>query len=131
MTQTSRHRGIHGEQIAQHHLQSRGFQLEALNWRFGRQGEIDIVAYHSGERLLAFVEVKTRKGADFGSSLEAVNAAKQAQLRTLAEIYLAQRQEADGTETRRAVYGVRFDVLGIYFPGGGRPAEIQHIENAF
>lgn len=123
MTRASRGTGLRGEQIAQDVLRRKGFRIEALNWRHGRMGEIDIVARHPSEDLLVFVEVKTRKGASFGTPAEAVDTRKQAQIAVLAEVYLSQ--------TASAPKSVRFDVIGICFPGGSLPAEIQHIENAF
>jgi putative endonuclease len=124
MTNRSKETGQKGETIAQAILRRKGFRIEAVNWRSGKLGEIDLIAWHPQERLLAFVEVKTRKSGLFGSPAEAVNARKQAQIATLAEIWLAQHPpEADAR--------IRFDVIGIYYPGQGKPAEITHIEDAF
>ena len=124
MTQASNQTGLKGEQIAQKIYTAQGFCIEALNWRAGRSGEIDVIASHAQQRLLVFVEVKTRKSADYGHPFEAVGAGKQAQVRRLAEAYLA--QYPPGHEVQ-----IRFDVVGIFYPGKGRPAEVSHLENAF
>ncbi len=67
-----------------------------------------------------FVEVKLRRGSEYGDPLESVTPRKQATIRSLAEAYLA---ENPGFED------VRFDVVGILETDGGR--EIHHVENAF
>jgi putative endonuclease len=123
MTQATRLRGQRGEQIAESYLRMQGFRVEARNWRMGRFGEIDLVLSHPQKRLRLFVEVKTRKTAQYGAPLDAVDPAKQEQLRLLVEVYLSQLPLTDN-------FAVRFDVLGIYFPGNGAPAEITQIENA-
>jgi putative endonuclease len=124
MTQASNATGQRGELIAQRIYQRQGFRIEALNWRAGRAGEIDVIAFHPQRRLLAFVEVKTRKGSDYGHPFEAVGPGKQGRLRRLAEAYLANHPKAEDVE-------MRFDVVGICYPGQGKPAEISWLENAF
>lgn len=113
-----------GERIAQHVLKTKGFRIEACNWRSGHVGEIDIIAYLPQEQVLAFVEVKSRKTAEYGSPLEAVSPAKQQRIVKLADAYLAEHPQ-------QAQVIVRFDVISVFYPGGGKPAEIEHIENAF
>lgn len=124
MSQSSYAVGQKGEQIAQNIFRCKGFEIKALNWRAGRVGEIDLIVFHPGLCLLVFVEVKTRKTADYGHPFEAVSLRKQAQIRRLAEAYLAARPEYGNVE-------VRFDVVGIYYPGKGSPADVAHLENAF
>lgn len=116
--------GQRGEQIASMLLQRKGFRIEALNWRLGRLGELDIVALHPQQGILAFVEVKTRKNLLKGSPLEAITPRKVRQILTLAEAYMAQHPNLAHCQ-------IRFDVIGIYFAGNNRPAEIEHVENAF
>lgn len=124
MTQASHRIGQQGEKIAQSILRQKGFQIESLNWRAGQLGEVDLIAYHPGEKLLAFVEVKTRRGDRFGSPDEAVHLGKQSRILALAEMYLSMHPQPADTS-------FRFDVVSILFPGGGKPADIAHIENAF
>ncbi len=90
----------------------------------GKLGELDIIAFHPQQGLLSFIEVKTRKGARCGSPQEAVTARKISQILQLAEAYLGQHPPQGAVQ-------IRFDVIGVFFPGGGKPAEIQHIEDAF
>lgn len=124
MTRQSRETGQQGERIAQAILRSKGFRIEAVNWRPGKLGEIDLIAWHPQERLLAFIEVKTRKGGLFGAPAEAVDERKQARLTMLAEAWLTQNPQQDDVQ-------VRFDVISVHYPGQGRPADITHLENAF
>lgn len=124
MTRQSRETGQQGERIAQAVLRSKGFSIEAVNWRSGKLGEIDLIAWHPHDRLLAFVEVKTRKGGLFGTPAEAVDQRKQAQLSMLAEAWLTHHPQPDDVQ-------IRFDVISIHYPGQGKPADITHIENAF
>ncbi len=71
--------------------------------------------------MLVFVEVKLRRGTGFGDPLEAVTPRKQARIRSLAELYLLDREPAFDT--------VRFDVVGILLGKG--PRSVRHIEDAF
>jgi putative endonuclease len=124
MTKTSREAGQRGEQIARTILKGKGFRIEACNWRAGRLGEIDLVVYHPEQRVLAFVEVKTRRSVSCGFPIEAIDAGKQAKLTALAETYLSQNPTGPDVS-------IRFDVVVIYFSHPAKPADIQHIENAF
>jgi putative endonuclease len=124
MTQLSLRTGQRGEKIAQSVLIRKGFRIEALNWRAGRIGEIDIIAYHPVERILVFVEVKTRKNTRFGIPAEAMTPRKQQQLLNLAQAYLVACSQPDYDS-------LRFDVISILYLGHAHPAEIEHIENAF
>lgn len=60
---TTEHTGRLGEEIATAYLRSRKFQIRERNVRFGRF-EIDIVAYDPLEKMIVFVEVKTRSRYD-------------------------------------------------------------------
>lgn len=128
MTLSSYQTGQRGEQIAQSILRQQGFVIQGTNWRSPNRaeklGEIDIVALHPKSQLLVFAEVKTRKSLLHGAAIEAVDERKQQQLITLAEVYLSLHPDLQS-------YMVRFDVISIQYPGGGRPAEVQHVENAF
>ncbi|HBE74123.1 MAG TPA: YraN family protein [candidate division Zixibacteria bacterium] len=113
-------RGEKGEEQAVNHLLEQGCRIAERNWRSGRKGEIDIIAY-DGE-VLVFVEVKTRSRGSLGGPLEAVTAAKRKQLTRLATDYLY----------RTGLYGrvdCRFDVVGIMSAPGG--VKLEHIRDAF
>lgn len=108
-----------GEDIAVSYLAHRGWRVVGRNVRCGRTGELDIIAERAG--VLAFVEVKTRRGNAFGTPGEAVTWRKQQRIRTLARAYLAQvRPRADS---------IRFDVIEVLAaPFGHR---VTHLEGAF
>lgn len=110
--------GDRGERIALDHLLSLGYELVEKNYR-RRGGEIDLILRR--ERTLVFVEVKLRRGNEFGTPLEAVTPRKQATIRALAEQYLS--------ESEINLEEVRFDVVGITLGSG--PLEIDHVEDAF
>lgn len=110
--------GDRGEQIALDYLIGKGYSPVERNYRT-RYGEVDLIL-RSGDTLV-FVEVKLRRGLEFGDPLDSVTPRKQKTIRNLAESYLVER-EPDFEE-------VRFDVVGILETRGGM--EIQHVENAF
>ena len=99
--------------------------LVARRFRSGHR-DIDLVAEwtkQSGvERMIAFVEVKTRASADFGGPLSAVNWRKQRELVKAARDWMAR--------FHRPGDAYRFDVVGVVF-GGLTGPEVIHIENAF
>jgi putative endonuclease len=73
MTSARGRLGQWGENQARLHLEARGSALLATNYRC-RWGEVDIVARQGQE--LVFVEVKTRRGSDFGAPEESITPAK-------------------------------------------------------
>ena len=114
-------RGNWGEDRAARYLRLHGYRIVERNFRC-RQGEIDIIA-RKGE-IVAFVEVKQRKNADFGEAREFVTFSKQRRIIAAAELWLLKT----GCELQP-----RFDVIEVYAPAGTRTLfpEIRHIENAF
>ncbi len=110
--------GETGEHIGERYLREQGYQIVARNVR-SPFGEIDLVAKH--QKTLVFVEVKTRRSADFGLPEESITKRKKARLGRLASWYLSQHSASEPE--------VRFDVLAIQL-GGERP-EIRLIQNAF
>ncbi len=111
--------GQWGEEQAIRYLQSQGFHIIARNYRYGRQGEIDIVA-KDGE-CWVFVEVKTRRSRQFGAPEESITLAKQTQLRKLAVAFLVEQGIEDAE--------CRFDVISIELRYG--TVQIRHLRNAF
>ena len=77
--------------------------------------EIDLIARRG--RLLAIVEVKTRRSERFGSAAESVDARKQERLRRGAAAWLAGRPSQS-----RGVQRIRFDLVTCLWRGGGDPA---------
>jgi putative endonuclease len=81
--------GAHGEAVASAALARRGYRIVERNYR-SRWGELDVVAY-DGDTLV-FVEVKARRGAQFGDPAFAVDRRKQRRLVRLAQQYLSRRR---------------------------------------
>ena len=108
--------GNFGETIACRFLQKKGYTIIQRNFRC-RTGEIDIIAFKDG--CTVFVEVKTRKNANYGRAAEFVDYRKQIKVKKAA-MYFLKREDAD----------VRFDVIEVYHDGG-KVVEINHIEDAF
>ncbi len=113
--------GAWGEMQAGIYLRKKRYKLLAQGYKC-RFGEIDLIAANS--KHLVFVEVKTRKNADFAQAQEFVDMRKQARIRTTAEMYLSQNP----TKLQP-----RFDVIEVYAPQGyeTKNPSINHIEGAF
>ncbi|MFY1586212.1 YraN family protein [Micromonospora sp. WMMD734] len=119
MTNRNQAIGAYGERCAVRHLIGAGLRPVARNWRC-RAGEIDVIAWDGP--VLAFCEVKTRRGDTYGSPAEAVVPAKARRLRGLAVRWLA--------ETGTTADEIRFDVLAVRLPSAG-PARVEHLKGAF
>lgn len=111
--------GQEGEAEAERYLRGKGYRIVARNLR-SSLGELDLVADDGG--VLVFVEVKSRRTAEFGGAIHAVHRQKQRKLIRLAAQFLAQRHWMDRT--------CRFDV--VLLEGTERAAlQVEHIQNAF
>ncbi|MFC1832755.1 YraN family protein [Thermodesulfobacteriota bacterium] len=110
--------GKRGEDIAVQHLRSKGFRIEARNYR-QKTGEIDIIC--KDDDTYVFVEVKTRKNTGFGHPTEAVDSRKQGQICRTALFYLSSNNLLDKP--------VRFDVIGVICDQ--EIPDITHITGAF
>jgi len=110
--------GKEGERIAELFLKKKGYKLVERNYRCAA-GELDLIVLD--QRVIVFVEVKTRTGMAYGTPLEAVEVRKQQKLIYAAQFFL----NAKKLSQREA----RFDVVGISWPGV-QPL-VEHIENAF
>lgn len=118
MTQERLTLGRQGEEAAARYLQREGMKIVERNLRTP-VGEIDLIV--KNKRVLAFVEVKTRRGTAFGSPGEAVGPHKQRQIIQAARWYLNDRPHK-GLQPR-------FDVIAIIVSGDD--FQIEHIQDAF
>lgn len=118
MTAASQVLGEAGERIAEAWLAERGWRILDRRFRSGHR-DLDLVAERSG--VVAFVEVKTRRGKDFGHPVEAVNWRKQRELARSASVWIARFGAGE--------HLFRFDVVGVLMGEGG--ARVRHVENAF
>lgn len=121
-----RARGKAGEEAARTFLERRGYRIADANVRFGRTGELDIVAW-DGETL-CFVEVKARRGRPGAvAPAEAVSLAKQRQIARLALQYAAQNNLLTGPEE----IPMRFDVVAVTLDNQGYVTQLDIIQGAF
>ncbi len=113
--------GDFGENAACEYLKKEGYAIAARNFH-SRHGEIDIIALD--KTCTVFVEVKTRKNANYGNAGEFVDYRKQQKLLMCAKYYLGGNIYEE----------VRFDVIEVYYTLNGETPvlkEINHIKDAF
>jgi putative endonuclease len=116
---STREQGLSAEQLACAHLERRGLRLLERNYRTPF-GEIDLVMQDGA--ALVFVEVRLRRGSDFGGPAASIDRRKRERLRASAQHYL-QRQARAG---RRPC---RFDVVALTGPAAA--PVIEWLPNAF
>ena len=111
--------GADGEARAAAHLQARGYRITARNVRAGGV-EMDLIVRRG--RVLAFVEVKTRRTRAYGAPEESVDARKRARLVRGAAAWLR--------EHRVGATRIRFDVI-VCELDSQNVWRVRHLEGAF
>ncbi|NQZ76642.1 MAG: YraN family protein [Ekhidna sp.] len=107
--------GILGEEKAQKHYESEGYEILEKNYRYKR-AEIDLIVLKD-EKVLVFVEVKMRSSNSFGEAETFVSESQQERIREAAEDY---------------IYGInwmkdiRFDIVSV-----DKEGNIMLFEDAF
>jgi putative endonuclease len=119
MTRVRQAIGAYGERLAARHLEAAGLVVVTRNWRCS-DGEVDLILWDGDD--LVFCEVKTRRGALFGSPAEAVSRAKVRRLRRLAARWLA--------ESSARPREIRFDVVAV-LPQRRGATVVEHTRAAF
>ncbi len=114
--------GKEGEDIAEKLLRTKGYSIIERNYRYGKTGEMDIIAEDPETQQMVFVEVKSRKNLEFGDPVLAITKNKIAQLKKVAAAYLYDKEIKE--------IDCRFDVVTVLFRGESKP-EIKHYVNAF
>ncbi|RJQ35721.1 YraN family protein [Candidatus Microgenomates bacterium] len=109
--------GKKGEEIAESFLRKKGYKIIERNFRI-KGGEIDIIA--SKDNVLVFVEVKTRKSAEFGSPLEAITYWKLKSLIKTAQYFKLSHPNLPEQ--------LRIDAVSVEL-SDGKEIKIEHIEN--
>jgi putative endonuclease len=116
-----------GEKLAANFLTQKGFRLVAANFlvpvgrnRRGAQvtAEIDLIAYE--RETLCFVEVKTRRSAEFTAIESNVDLRKQRQITRAARAY---------RKYFRARAPFRYDVVTVLIADETQPAKIELLRN--
>ena len=109
--------GRKGEELARIYLESKGYKILELNWRFSK-AEIDIIA--KDKEVLVFVEVKTRSYTYFGEPEDFVSDNKERVMTDAAGVYAI----SIGHE-----WEIRFDIVSIVTKGEYH--ELKHFKDVF
>lgn len=139
MTKSSNAFGELGERVAARWLERQGYTVLARRWRSGHR-DVDVIAARAG--VIAFVEVKTRAGLEFGDPVEAVHTQKRRSLVRSAREWMARHDRRPRASNLASSFGhdtsphedveptsYRFDVIGVLLRDGR--VWIRHIEGAF
>lgn len=118
MSESRQKLGRWGEQLAAKHLEAEGYELLERNWRC-RRGEIDLVA--RGGDVLVFVEVKTRRGRDYGTPEEGITSYKAKRLLELSQRYLLEHDLED--------VEWRVDLVAVELDPQGKLLRCEHVPN--
>ena len=118
MTVARQELGALGELIAERWLRRSGWRVLYRRFRSGHR-DVDLVMERHG--VVAFVEVKTRRGDAFGGPVAAVGWRKQRELSRSALVWVDRHGRA-GEE-------YRFDVVGVLVKGDA--VRVRHVQNAF
>ena len=112
--------GRKGEELAARFLEERGWTILSRNYRWGSK-ELDLVARK--ERVLAFVEVKTRRGSEFGDALEGITWKKRKEVEACARAWIGEHPGPPG-------FLWRFDAVAVRLEDDGS-GTIEHLEDAW
>lgn len=118
MTQSRQRTGLLGERIAARYLLRNGYELVSHRFRSGHR-DVDLIMRLGNE--VVFVEVKCRRGSEFGTPVEAVTHRKQRELTKSALVWLSRNSSVKMT--------CRFDVIGVLIIG--QNVRIRHVQDAF
>lgn len=127
--------GRQGEKAVAEYLIKKKYVIVANNYAVPG-GEIDIVAYKGG--VLAFTEVKTRSGINYGAPAEAVNKEKQRRIKLTSKGFLEEQlifgklpvwSKLFRCQIKRKIKFIRYDIAEVYKTKDGM--KINYIENGF
>ena len=107
------------ENLAEQLLRKKGYHIVEKNLRLAR-GELDLIAEDHG--TLVFIEVKARRGDQFGGAPYAISTRKKQQIIKLALSYLS--------KYKLTTKPCRFDAI-LVVDTQEHPPQVTHIEHAF
>jgi len=113
--------GKYGEKRTEEFLKTKGYKIIARNVRFSI-GEIDLIAQI--EKTIIFIEVKTRKSAEYCHPMEVVDKKKRQKIKQMAMQYYHDKKYASKG------FAIRFDIVTLIWPDGEQP-KIEHFIDAF
>lgn len=123
--------GRRGEQFAAEWLLAQGWTIVLRNHREGHR-ELDLVVTRGA--VLAFVEVKSRRGTAFGHPFEAITRKKQAEVRRAARAWLTSESGRSWVAQRRRRVGgqieFRFDAVAVRFGPRGQ-VDLEYLPDAW
>lgn len=112
--------GIIGEELSVRYLVGQGYHILDRNFRT-KFGELDIIARK--DKLILFIEVKTRTSNTYGIPSESIHFKKQKTIRKLSQQYILQKKLND----EDLIY--RYDAIEVRIKD--KKYKINHIANAF
>lgn len=115
MKRFNRQTGILAEDLAARALTDKGYQILERNFH-NKFGEIDIIA--KDKDILVFVEVKAKKGVEFGMPEEMINNGKLKRIQKMAYVYLNGKQ-----------LPCRIDVVAIILSPQNQTIRLTHYES--
>lgn len=108
--------GRWGEEVAEHYLYSKGYDIIEQDWHSGHR-DIDIIAQRGN--LFVFVEVKTRCNREFGDPIDAIDYRKRYNLRRAITHYVRYHH----------IDRFRFDIITVVGPLHSPDPDICHYED--
>ena len=117
MNQFNLQTGKIGEEVAKKYLEKKGYKIIEQNYKT-KYAEIDLVARKGSE--MVFVEVRTKKGENFGTPEETINKRKLRKLWGNAKAYTAWKKW-------RGPY--RVDAVCVVLKSNGEVDILNHYEN--
>jgi len=111
----NRETGRIGEGIAEGFLVKKGLELVLRNFST-RFGEIDLIM--RDKDVLVFVEVKTKKGLDWGRPEEMFTRGKYERVKRMASVYLKGKEVA-----------CRIDMVAVVLNGENEAVSVKHYVN--
>ena len=109
--------GKFGEKIAANYLKHKGYQVVTQNF-YTREGEIDLIC--EKDKVVIFVEVKTRTNLNFGWPEEDVTDEKLEKIASACEKYLMENKIKSEWQ---------IDIISIVINRDAQKAKINHFQN--
>lgn len=113
----TRQTGHLAEQLAAKALIEKNYQILKTNFS-NRFGEIDIIA--KDKNILVFVEVKAKKGVEFGLPEEMISSYKLRKVKNMATIYM-----------KGKTLPCRIDVVAVVLSSENNLVRLTHYENVY
>lgn len=98
--------GKAGEKIACEFILEKGFKILEKNYRFGKSGEIDIIAQKN--ETIVFVEVKSRSNSTYGGPLYSISNKKKNTIKKVANHYIVSNNLIEN-----ALLEYRYDLITL------------------